>query len=676
MEAYLLDRLTDEQVGELERYLLAHPGEAERCAETVELAAMVREAFREGAEQGSADYAGVRQGLAESGSADDSAVVRALAELAALHDEGLNQPIELEAHRRHQEHTQVHRRVQRKARLILAGSFAALIAVAGLVAVVLGVLGEPEPPTAQAPADPARVVARLTDAQDAEWQVDGAGQGTPLIGEGLYPGQRLVLTAGFAELTTNLGAVATLEAPCTVELLDHDNALRLDAGKLIGQVDDDSAAGFLVSTPSMDITDLGTRFGVAIDPGGQTLAQVFEGVVAVAVRDEAGEVAEPVELTRGQAFAVDRDGERIDEPVADPAVFARLLEKGTDAVKLSGQVRWSDSSPSVIDMQRWPRGKTAELARELRRYTLKRDVVADVHGDGRHNDFSSGHARTKIPAGTVIRSYVLMFNPGHRTMCEGSVRFQGRILGVTTSKERWHGFIQATKDAPGGVYRFAGRIVPELEGGENPGPSDAATIFWYTPVAISGPSDVLTFGSTLEAYYPESSNGTTTTVNGVDFVSSTDLGGGEYGNAGSGTGDASYETILGKRTESGGDPRTRYLGEQDGNGNNNTGGALTPGVNYQIQLWYTDGGGQSGWFQEFGDGLGNTVLVPEGSYVIGEFIADGTEQIVTNRTLKADLANTVNQDRFGAYQIREIPEPSSLALLGLGGLLIARRRRA
>ena len=46
-------------------------------------------------------------------------------------------------------------------------------------------------------------------------------------GEDLYAGQRLTLTQGFAEITTTRGAVAILEAPVTIELLNNDNALRL-----------------------------------------------------------------------------------------------------------------------------------------------------------------------------------------------------------------------------------------------------------------------------------------------------------------------------------------------------------------------------------------------------------------------------------------------------------------
>lgn len=49
----------------------------------------------------------------------------------------------------------------------------------------------------------------------------------------------------------------------------------------------------------------------------------------------------------------------------------------------------------------------------------------------------------------------------------------------------------------------------------------------------------------------------------------------------------------------------------------------------------------------------------------------------TTTTLTFELANTVDNEEAGYYldNVQVVPEPGSLALLGLGGLLIARRRR-
>jgi ferric-dicitrate binding protein FerR (iron transport regulator) len=114
-----------------------------------------------------------------------------------------------------------------------------------------------------------RTVARLTASDNAVWAKQTAeGASAPgsqlTIGTPLHPGTRLTLTAGFAEITTNDGAIAILEAPATIELLDNDNALKLHSGKLVGICETDASKGFIVRTPHMDITDLGTRFGVTV----------------------------------------------------------------------------------------------------------------------------------------------------------------------------------------------------------------------------------------------------------------------------------------------------------------------------------------------------------------------------------------------------------------------------
>ena len=119
--------------------------------------------------------------------------------------------------------------------------------------------------------DAPAIVATLTGERDAVWDRQP--------GEDLSAGQRLTLAQGFAEITTNRGAVAILEAPATIELIDSPNALRLHAGKLVGICETESSKGFLVRTPHMDVIDLGTRFGIDASRADTTEVHVFEGEV-------------------------------------------------------------------------------------------------------------------------------------------------------------------------------------------------------------------------------------------------------------------------------------------------------------------------------------------------------------------------------------------------------------
>lgn len=119
-------------------------------------------------------------------------------------------------------------------------------------------------------------VATLTAEQNASW-----AEGALAPGSQLRAGQRFTLTQGVAEITTNRGAIAILQAPATIELLDSDNALRLHSGKLVGICETQSSKGLLVRTPYMDVVDLGTRFGVEVLPYRWTEVHVHQGEVVV-----------------------------------------------------------------------------------------------------------------------------------------------------------------------------------------------------------------------------------------------------------------------------------------------------------------------------------------------------------------------------------------------------------
>jgi ferric-dicitrate binding protein FerR (iron transport regulator) len=172
-------------------------------------------------------------------------------------------------------------------RIAMLATAAALLLGMVITAVMLTGPDEPEtiaelPDVTTPPVESPRVnpiVATLTAEHDAEWSADSA-EVASAPGSPLRAGQRLTLTQGFAEITTKRGAVAILEGPCVVELMDNDNALRLHAGKLVGLCHTESSKGFVVKTDFADITDLGTEFGVTATRDGLE-ATVFVGEIAI-----------------------------------------------------------------------------------------------------------------------------------------------------------------------------------------------------------------------------------------------------------------------------------------------------------------------------------------------------------------------------------------------------------
>ena len=100
---------------------------------------------------------------------------------------------------------------------------------------------------------------------------------------------------------------------------------------------------------------------------------------------------------------------------------------------------------------------------------------------------------------------------------------------------------------------------------------------------------------------------------------------------------------------------------------------LIDGQQYIIQAWFVDDRtGLNGLRVTTLSSVGGNDVDLNDQFAVGTFTADGTTQIFNVATAGAAAPN------FTGFQVRAVPEPSSTALLGLGGfsLLLMRRRSA
>jgi hypothetical protein len=217
------------------------------------------------------------------------------------------------------------------------------------------------------------------------------------------------------------------------------------------------------------------------------------------------------------------------------------------------------------------------------------------------------------------------------------------------------------------------------------GSAHASTISWNA-AAIADDSAVSTAGTLIEAYnFGQLSEADSPAINGVTFTAAPDLG---------------TQQSIGKLSTlwdwSRGD-YTRYksytngvlsanmslmLGSTWADDASATGGfdettmtlsGLTIGQDYSVQLFLSNDNNN----EAIGivDGLSSIIDASEGPKVFtGTFTADATTQDFDVRFTK--YAGAITESNMSGYQLRAIPEPASISLIGImgGGLLWMRRR--
>jgi hypothetical protein len=211
---------------------------------------------------------------------------------------------------------------------------AVLVVGVGVWALVATIVGPDKP-----------LVATLSGAQEVRWT---SSSPAPAVGSPLRASSELRLQSGLVRLTFNGGAKVVVEGPAKFAP-EAEGRLRLVSGRMTALVPP-AARGFTVRTPTAEVVDLGTEFGVDVPPtrGAPVEVQVFDGVVtlqpaAAAERTESTAPAPPPQVLKaGTGARVDPAGTITHVPV-NPAMFVRAAE--ADAIerasKSNGFDRWA-----------------------------------------------------------------------------------------------------------------------------------------------------------------------------------------------------------------------------------------------------------------------------------------------------------------------------------------------
>ncbi len=189
-----------------------------------------------------------------------------------------------------------------------------------------------------------RAVAMLNRVVDAQWS---AREKTPRLGAPLEPGW-LRLDSGLAQIVFYSGARVVIEGPAALQIISPGEAV-CRSGRLTAEVPP-QARGFRIVTPQMNVTDLGTVFGLEVKDR-QTELHVFKG--SVEFQPAAASVKQNLREGAGAVMDHSRSPKFI---TANPAGFASLfdLQAKSVAAEVLRHEQWRatssqlDEDPSLL----------------------------------------------------------------------------------------------------------------------------------------------------------------------------------------------------------------------------------------------------------------------------------------------------------------------------------------
>jgi hypothetical protein len=185
-----------------------------------------------------------------------------------------------------------------RVRWLLGVAVGMVLATTTFIALRLsGLIGADRSAPAAALSSPANF-AWLINAQDCRWKGNDQKPGPDM-----RSGKVLRLERGLAEIEFDRGARVILQGPAGLELVSATTA-RLLYGTLTARVPP-PARGFTVLSPSGKIVDLGTEFGLSVDPEGATSVRVFTGLVEAFPLPSAGKGPSGVTIHQDQSAQID-----------------------------------------------------------------------------------------------------------------------------------------------------------------------------------------------------------------------------------------------------------------------------------------------------------------------------------------------------------------------------------
>ena len=256
------------------------------------------------------------------------------------------------------------------------------------------------------------------------------------------------LSAGAVRFETTAGASVSVAAPARFRLTAADR-IELASGRLTARMTRPEAQ-LTVKVRDLEVTDLGTAFGVDASAAGRALVSVFDGLVAVKTPTQAGEL----HLARGESLVHDRgDAGGTAKTSYDAVTFRELWPLTAGIDEASQLVEFLPPGPLLRPLRDYRADDRIFLFPERQSAVVQQPLAVDLAPDVRAWP-DSPVSPYPVARGERVHSYLLFYQPGVTSSAggvrrlSGEITFQHRVIGVICSDQGL--------DASDGVLGIAG----------------------------------------------------------------------------------------------------------------------------------------------------------------------------------------------------------------------------
>lgn len=183
-------------------------------------------------------------------------------------------------------------------------------------------------------------VAHVVDATgDVQWATRSAPYD---YGLRVGVGEPIAVESGVLRLSYFSGAMIIVHGPAVFTPTGPASG-HLASGRITGRVNGEEGVGFRLTTPSADVLDLGTEFGVAVNDASATEVCVFDGEVEVGSSVASLQATAPVRLTQGMSLRMSANGIPDMTSRVDHGQFLRSMPAGPGSSLAANEVSLVDA---------------------------------------------------------------------------------------------------------------------------------------------------------------------------------------------------------------------------------------------------------------------------------------------------------------------------------------------